>query len=46
MEKSKAISVETNKDNNIGHSPASKMYQIGAEASKAYYRKYGIPKNS
>ena len=45
MEKIKRISVETNKDNaNIGHSPASKMYQIGAEASKAYYRKYGIPK--
>ena len=45
MEKIKRISVETNKDNaNIGHSLASKMYQIGAEASKAYYRKYGIPK--
>lgn len=39
------LSKETNRDNaNIGHSPASKMYQIGSIASKAFYSDYLIPK--
>ena len=39
------LSKETNRDNaNISHSPASKMYQIGGTASKAYYDKQLLPK--
>lgn len=40
------IDKETSRDNaNIGHNPASKMYQIASEASKAYYLKKVIPKH-
>lgn len=40
------LSKETDRDNaNIGHSPASKMYQIAGEASKAYYIAKLLPKN-
>jgi len=40
------LSKVTNRDNaNVGHSSASKMYQIGGEASKAYYLNKLIPKN-
>lgn len=40
------LSKETNRDNaNVGHSSASKMYQIGGEASKAYYLNKLIPKH-
>lgn len=45
MKQISKLSRETNRDNaNIGHSPASKMYQIGSTASKAYYSDYLIPK--
>ena len=40
------IDKETSRDNaNIGHNPASKMYQIASEASKQYYLEKFIPKN-
>jgi anaerobic ribonucleoside-triphosphate reductase len=40
------LSKETNRDNaNIGHSPASKMYQIGGTASKAFYKSRLLPKH-
>lgn len=40
------LSKETDRDNaNIGHSPASKMYQIGGTASKAFYTNKLLPKN-
>lgn len=40
------ISQKTDRDNaNIGHSPASKLYQIGGTASKAFYDNDLIPKH-
>lgn len=46
MKQIAGLSKETNRDNaNVSHSPASKMYQIGSVASKAYYSDYLIPKH-
>lgn len=46
MKRIAKLSKETNRDNaNINHSPASKMYQIGGTASKAYYNSKLLPKH-
>jgi len=46
MKRIAKLSKETNRDNaNINHSPASKMYQIGGTASKAYYNSGLLPKH-
>lgn len=45
MKRIAKLSKETDRDNaNIGHSPASKMYQIGSIASKAFYTNKLLPK--
>lgn len=46
MKRISQIDKETSRDNaNIGHNPASKMYQIASEASKSYYLNKLIPKH-
>jgi ribonucleoside-triphosphate reductase len=46
MKRIAQIDKETERDNaNIGHNPASKMYQMASEASKQYYLNKLIPKH-